>query len=65
MLVCRVGFEPTTLRLRVPCSTTELPARYKPFYILLRMVGCYLIFFNALINLLWVDPNKYLTMISF
>jgi hypothetical protein len=25
----RVGIEPTTLRLKVSCSTTELPARRK------------------------------------
>ena len=26
-MVIRVGFEPTAIRLKVECSTTELPAR--------------------------------------
>ena len=28
-LVCREGVEPSTIRLKVECSTTELPARTK------------------------------------
>src|SRR6188768_2668739 len=36
-LVSRVGFEPTTKGLKVPCSTTELPARLGPYHV---QIGC-------------------------
>jgi hypothetical protein len=29
----RVGFEPTTGGLKVPCSTAELPARPRPYHV--------------------------------
>ena len=29
----RVGFEPTTKGLKVPCSATELPAREGPYHV--------------------------------
>jgi hypothetical protein len=29
----RVGFEPTTKGLKVPCSATELPARRRPYHV--------------------------------
>ena len=29
----RVGFEPTTKGLKVPCSATELPARPAPYHV--------------------------------
>jgi hypothetical protein len=32
-VVSRVGFEPTTKGLKVPCSTTELPARIGPYHV--------------------------------
>src|SRR6188768_1456655 len=32
-LASRVGFEPTTKGLKVPCSATELPARPAPYHV--------------------------------
>ena len=35
-LASRVGFEPTTKGLKVPCSTAELPAHERPYHVQIR-----------------------------